>query len=136
MNDWKIRQEIYHKLNRDHTDDLNNHQILINNNKVDNAIKYFNEIDLGWIYPAKSYMVGICYSKWLAEYFGGKPLEYLNDPDLLYGNDPYFLPYNKDQDTYNSILLHINGWDFDETKGMVSDVKDYFLEEFLLKTDI
>ena len=130
MKEWKIRQEIYHRLNRDHDDDLNTKDIEVTEHVVENAIRYFIESDLGWIYPSKSYMVGICYAKWLADEFGGDPLEYLNDPDLLYGNDPYFVTYNDDKDTYDKILEAIGGWDF-KPLGYVNDVKSYFEKEFL-----
>lgn len=132
MEDWKIRQEIYHRLNKDLRDDLSDKSIEMSKDIVKNAVRYFNETNVGWIYPAKSYMVAICYSKWLAEKFGGIAEDYLNDPDLLYGNDPYFVEYSKDPASYHSILNAIGGWDFDELAGMVPDVKEYFKEEFML----
>lgn len=131
MEDWKIRQEVYHRLHKDHTDDLNTKQITISKNVVEDAIRYFNETNIGWIYPSKSYMVGICYARWLAENFGGDPLDYLKDDFLLYGNDPYFLPYDKDPKTYSKILDKVK-WNFDESLGMVPDVKEYFKQEFML----
>lgn len=131
MKDYKIRQEIYHRLNTEHDDDLNTKEIVTSKNIIQDAIRYFKERDIGWIYPSKSYMVGICYARWLADEFGGRPLEYLNDPELLYGNDPYFLPYEKDVETYIKILEHV-GWNFNEAEGMVPDVKQYFVKEFML----
>lgn len=130
--EWKIRQNVYHRLHTEHSDDLNTKDIEITSNVVENAVRYFKERDIGWIYPSKSYMVGICYAKWLTRYFGGRPLEYLNDPDLLYGNDPYFVSYSTDPKTYIQILESVGGWDFDETQGMVPDVYQYFLEEFMI----
>ena len=132
MQDWKIRQEIYHRLHRDHRDDLNKFDIEISDNIVENAVRYFTETDVGWIYPAKSYMVGICYAKWLSDEFGEDPLVYLNEPNLLYDNDPYFVPYNQDKLTYDKVLEQIGGWNFNEFIGIVPDVKEYFLEEFLI----
>jgi hypothetical protein len=131
MLDWKLRQAIYHKLNTEHDDDLNTKDIVITTDIVENAIAYFTKRDIGWIYPSKSYMVAICYSRWLAENFGGTPLEYLEDPELLYNNDPYFVEYSRDPETYNQILNFIT-WNFDESSGMVADVRQYFEEEFLL----
>ena len=131
MKDYKLRQEIYHRLNTEHDDDLNTKEIIITKNIVQDAIRYFKERDIGWIYPSKSYMVGICYARWLSEEFGGRPLEYLNDPELLYGNDPYFLPYEKSVETYIKILETV-GWNFNESDGMVPDVKQYFIQEFML----
>jgi hypothetical protein len=131
MEDWKIRQEIYHRINPIHTDDLNNFTIELTDDVVRYAVEYFNSRDLGWVYPSKSYMVGICYARFLAEQFGGRPLEYLEDPDLLYGNDPYFVEYSRDPKTYHQILIRV-GWEFDVTKGMVPDVYEYFKEEFMI----
>jgi hypothetical protein len=132
MNDWKIRQEIFHRLKKEHSDDLSDKQIEISKNVSADAVRYFKETAVGWIYPAKSYMVGICYARWLAQHFGGRPVEYLEDPELLYGNDPYFVQYSTDPGTYHRILHSIGGWEFDETQGMVPDVYGYFREEFML----
>ncbi len=128
--EWKIRQEIYHRLNTEYDDDLKNFKIEINEDVVGNAVRYFKSRDIGWIYPAKSYMVGICYARWLANEFGGRPLEYLDDPELLFNNDDYFKNYSSDPKTYIQILERIGGWDFDENMGLVPDVKNYFLAEF------
>lgn len=132
MKEWKLKQEIYHRLNKDFEDDLSKHDIVISEDIVTNAVKYFTEKDMGWIYPAKSYMVGICYAKWLSENFGDRPLVYLDDEDLLYHNDPYFVNYSKDVSNYIKILENIGGWDFDEQAGMVPDVKHYFKLEFMI----
>jgi hypothetical protein len=130
MQEWKIRQEIYHRLTPVFDDDLNTKDVEISEDIVNNAVRYFKERDIGWIYPAKSYMVGICYAKWLAREFGGQALEYLDDHELLYKNDPYFTPYSADSIIYNQILEAIGGWEFNEDTGMVPDVYQYFLEEF------
>lgn len=130
MKEWKLMQEIYHRLNPEHTDDADNFDIVISEDIVGNAIKYFLNKDIGWIWPAKSYMVGICYARWLAEKFGGRPLEYLDDPDLLYNNDPYFKSYSTDPATYIRILEEIGGWEFDNQLGVVPEVRHYFDLEF------
>jgi hypothetical protein len=131
MEEWKVRQEIYHRLHSEFDDDLNTKHIELSKDIVKDALRYFSERDIGWIYPSKSYMVAICYARWLAKEFGGRPLQYLDDESLLFGNDPYFVTYSNDPKTYNSILNNI-GWDFDETKGMVPDVRSYFIEEFMI----
>jgi hypothetical protein len=77
-------------------------------------------------------MVGICYSRWLSETFGGNPLDYLNDNELLYNNDPYFKTYSEDFEIYDSILKEIGKWEFDVNLGMVPDVKNYFVKEFMI----
>ena len=129
MKEWKVRQAIYHKLNNEHDDDLSNFKVEITDTHVQDAVRYFTSTDIGWVYPAKSYVVAICYARWLLEYFGEDFYEALNDPDLLYGNDPYFVPYEEDKDTYNKIL-DIVGFSFDDTVGVIPDIKQYFIEEF------
>jgi len=128
--DWKLKQEIYHRLHTDHDDDLNNVEIKLveGYDIVAHAVRHFNSKVDEWIYPSKSYFVAICYARWLAEDYGDRPLEYLNDHSLLYGNDPYFKTYEEDASTYMMILQRV-GWDFDETKGMVPDVRKYYQAE-------
>jgi hypothetical protein len=131
--EWKIHQEIYHRLNPAHTDDLSNFDVEISDDIVNNAIKYFKTTNIGWIWPAKSYMVGICYARWLSEVFGGSPIDYLEDPDLLYGNDPNYVTYSTDPKTYHQVLNGIGGWQFDNSLGVVPQVRHYFDLEFGLK---
>jgi hypothetical protein len=132
VTEWKVRQEIYHRLNKTFDDDLNTKQIEMSDDIVSDAVRYFNERDIGWIYPAKSYMVGICYARWLSEYFGGEPLDYLKEQSLLFDNDPYFKNYDLEKQTYDEILSIIGEWNFSELDGMVPDVKSYFMEEFMV----
>lgn len=129
MKEWKIRQEIFHRLNIDHDDDLSLHNVEVRDEIVENAIKYFTTTELGWVYPAKSYVVAICYARWLNQHFGEDFYESLNDPELLHGNDPYYVPYEQDKDTYNMILNAV-GFNFNEDIGIIPDVKMYFLKEF------
>lgn len=132
MQDWKIKQELYHRLNQIHSDDLSDKEIVISDDIVENAVRYFKETNIGWIYPSKSYMVGICYARWLSEQYGGHPLDYLEDANLLYGNDPYFVQYSTDPASYHKILNEIGGWEFDDSLGMVPDVREYFKAEFMI----
>lgn len=132
MEEWRVRQEIYHRTVTEHSDDLSTKDVVMSSNTVEEAVDYFYTKNKGWIYPAKSYMVGICYSKWLAElYPPHDPIYYLDNPNLLYANDPYFVPYSEDKETYDKILETV-GWDFITESGMVSDVWCYFQDEFLL----
>jgi hypothetical protein len=130
MEEWKVRQELYHRLHKNYIDDLRDVEITITQNIVEDAVDYFFNSNKGWIYPSKSYMVAICYAKWLSEQFGGLPEDYLNDETLLYNNDPFFIEYSRDPETYHKILQRINGWNFNVSLGMVPDVKKYFVEEF------
>lgn len=128
MKEWKIRQEIYHRLNREYTDDLNRVDIAFRENIVYEALRHFNERVDEWIYPAKSYFVAICYASWIAEDFNEDFYELLNDEMLLAGNDPYFMTYSKDRDTYDAILKDIQ-LPLAMT-GMVPDVRGYYEDEF------
>jgi hypothetical protein len=130
MKDWKIKQELYHRLNVVHEDDLSKVNIEKSDDIIDNAIRYFNERDVGWIYPAKSYAVAICYAWWLAQDFGEDFVELLDDKDLLYGNDPYFRPYSTQKEIYNAITDKV--LPIDENKGMVPDIKKWYKAEFML----
>lgn len=127
MKEWKVRQEIYHRLNKDYSDDLNKVDILFTDNIVEDALKHFREYVDQWIYPAKSYFVAICYASWIAQDFNEDFYEVLDDEMLLAGNDPYFIPYNSDRETYDKILKEIE-LPLPLT-GMVPDVKEYYDEE-------
>jgi hypothetical protein len=129
MKDWKVKQEIFHRLNNKYEDDLNDKDIELNTDIVENAVKYFTTTELGWVYPAKSYVVGICYAKWISELYSENFYELLNDRDLLYGNDPYFIPYNQNKKDYDAIIK-IVGLNFDENTGIIPDIKEYFIKEF------
>jgi len=128
--EWKIRQALYHKLNSDYTDDLKKIKIEISRDVVENAIRYFYNVDMPFIYPSKSYVVAICYAYWLSKDFGEDFYELLNDKDLLYGNDPYFKTYEEDTKTYDEILKKV--MPLDENKGIVSDIKNYYMAEFFI----
>lgn len=130
MKEWKVRQEVYHRLNTEHADDLNKMEIIMTDKVVEEAIDYFRN-KKGWVYPSKSFMVAICYSRWLYERWGETPMTYLDDPNLLYSNDPYYVPYSEAKEIYDEILRNIT-WHFDVTQGMVPDVWEYFKKEFIL----
>jgi len=130
MQEWKVRQAVYHRLNQVHDDDLSNFDIVISQNVVEDAVKYFTTTELGWVYPAKSYVVGICYARWITENFNEEFYTVLDDRNLLFGNDPYFKPYSDAPAVYDAILARIGGQKFDEMRGIVPDVRRYFNEEF------
>jgi len=133
MKEWKINQELYHRLHNEHSDSLDDKELLLvsrHEDVVDFAVQYFTQ-DPGWVYPSKSYVVAICYALWISKDFGEDFVELLDDPDLLYGNDPYFKPYNESKDVYNDIIDKV-GLDFDETQGVIADIKQYYKDEILL----
>jgi len=128
--EWKIRQALYHKLNSDYTDDLKKVKIEINKNIVENAVRYFYNTDMPFIYPSKSYVVAICYAYWLSKDFGEDFYELLSDKNLLYDNDPYFKTYEEDNNTYDEILKKV--MPLNENKGIVPDIKNYYMAEFFI----
>lgn len=128
VKEWKIKQELFHRLNKYHDDDLSLHHITIESDIVEWAVKYFETDEIGWVYPAKSYVVGICYARWLSEDFDEDFYEVLNDQDLLHENDPYFVRYMDDKQTYDEIIRKV-GLDFDCSNGVIPDVKEYYMQE-------
>lgn len=125
---WKVKQEVYHRLNKVHDDDLNNVDIVITNNIKEDALLYFNEDVNEWIYPSKSYVVAFCYAYWLSEDYDEDMKELLKDPNLLAGNDPYYKTYDEDPEVYDflfeKIKLPI------PAKGIIPDIREYYKDEF------
>lgn len=129
MKEWKIRQEVYHRLTQEHGDDLNQFDIEIVTDVVSTAVKYFTVQEVGWLYPGKSYAVAVLYARWLQEEFGEDFFTALDDPDLLYGNDPYFVPYSRDKETYIKVIAALPS---NMDQGMIPDIRNYFEREFML----
>ena len=136
MKDYKIRQILYNRLNPH--DDLIGEKIIIKSNRED-IIKlgalYFKQ-NLDQLYfPAKSYSVAIIYSFLLSNHFGEDFFSSLDDPDLLGGNDRYFVTYNQDKQTYDLILQEIGlfspGFELDLSVDQVAKTVEYFSKEFL-----
>ena len=127
MQEWKIKQKLYHKLNKDYEDDLTDADIEITEDIAFHAIRYFKEKDIGWIYPSKSYMVAICYAFWIMEDYDENFYSVLKDPELL-PMDPYFVPYMDDRSTYDEIISIVcyNNKGKLTTEGMVLDVREYY----------
>jgi hypothetical protein len=138
MKEWKARQKAYHATTTDFDDDLN--KVIVEYDRhdsvVDDVLDYINKSpdDIGWLYPAKSYLVAICYATWLEEDFGDDFYSLLDDKDLLYGNDPCFVRYNQAQSTYDKILNEL-GNRLPMT-GVVPDIKEYYQKEFIICPDL
>lgn len=126
IQEWKIKQEIYHRLNKDYSDDLNKVDI-VTSYEYSDIIKHFYEKVDQWIYPAKSYFVAVCYASWISEDYGDDLICLLKDPMLLAGNDPYFKTYDQDPHTYDKILNDIK-LPLVMT-GMIPDVRKYYNDE-------
>jgi hypothetical protein len=76
----------------------------MSDDKVTAALNYVREkTDVG-TYPGKSYIVAIIYATMINRVYGDDFFKLLDDPDLLYGQDDFFVPYSKDKETYDSIL--------------------------------
>jgi len=142
MKEWKARQELYHRIFTDHSDIFTQFKIEFNEDKkviVEKALEYpFIQSDVLY-YPAKSYAVGIIFAYKISKVFNEDFYETLNDPDLLYKNDPYFVPYESDKAVYDEILKKFPLEQLEDLKtpNLVWTL-GYFEKEFLLheKTSI
>ena len=129
MKEWKLKQEVYHRLNPTHKDTLNDKEIYLiweDNDIILNAKRHWVEQVDRFIYPAKSYCVAICYAKWIERDYGDNFYDLLNDKDLLYGNDPYFEIYKGKEHICDPI---IEAFPKDEQLGMIPDIRDYYEKE-------
>jgi len=130
MKEWKARQAAYHMTASLFKDDLTNIETVWRpNTVVEDALKHFTQYVDEWIYPAKSYVVAICYAYCLGHDFQEPFYHALNDEDLLFNNDPHFVPYWQDEETYDAIL---DKMEWNESKGMVPDIYEYYKEEMLI----
>lgn len=140
MKEWKIRQEVYHRLNPETPDMYGPDDIEMMTDTDPQSItamvaRYLQGyVPEKVIYPAKSYFVAIVYARLLRDHFGEDPYLVLEDPNLLHGNDPYFKTIHNDGGVYMSVI-NAFGWDFDLTLGEIPDVAEYFREEFMLDQD-
>ena len=136
MLNWKSRQKAYHLINpiEDMPDNLIKHDVLnISDDKLlDDILMHFSILPNEFRYPSKSYVVAMVYAKLLTKYFGGEFYDYLNDKDLLFNSDPYFVTYENDKKLYDDIIS-IVGVDFDLSIGTPAHVIPYFEKEFLIK---
>lgn len=104
---YKQYQQIYHEVVTDHADDFSKMEFIVEEELVQNALKYFDKAEFPLIYPAKSYAVAIIYAYKLKEVYGVPVLTTLDDPDLFLGHDSYFVPYSADKETYTDIIAHL-----------------------------
>ena len=134
MQDWKLNQEIYHRLTPP-GDFIESKQVVYHDelDTLEFCSRYFVYPDDGVLYyPAKSYCVALIYSILLSTYFGGTPIQYLKDPALLYGNDSQFKPYQPDtSEIYDTMLATLTS-DSIETSTLlqVRVTVQCFKEEF------
>jgi hypothetical protein len=136
--DWKFRRQTFYSIFKDSlTDKLEDNKIAIVENYdtiVTDAVNYAISHEYIMRYPGKSYSIAIHYASWLEDEFGVDFYETLDDPELL-PDDPYFVRYSEDKETYDEILklLDFFGRDIDgEKQPFLKMTREYFLQEFLL----
>lgn len=126
-------------MNPHFSDDLENEEIIFEDLPemiVKRALDYPKVQSKELYYPGKSYCIAVTYAKLLEIHFKEDFISCLDDPDLLFNNDPYFRPYSSDKNVYDQI---ISGYDWkvleDHSLTSVNFQKSlsYFFEEFLLK---
>lgn len=130
---WKVNQEIYHKLTASFSDDASQFTTIESPDIVTSALWYFGRPDPNLaIYPAKSYVVALVFARLLELHFEESFYDVLNDPELLYGSDPHFVPYGDDKETYDAILTFLGGPENIPLKGpLIDHTVHYFKEECL-----
>lgn len=134
MKEHKRRQHMFHAL-EEPGDEFNAMSFLRNYEAdyelINEIVEYFTTASDIIRYPSKSYAVAIIYAKLLDQYFGEDFYESLNDPDLLHGNDVFFVPYNEAKHIYDAVLGEIS-LEFNTNLPQVNTTVSYFLEEFYL----
>jgi len=98
---------------------------------IDDIIDYFYTPSDLLVYPAKSYAVALIYAQLLVNHFNEDFYNVLNDENLLYGNDSYFVAYHNAKYVYDTVLSHIE-LTFDNPTPQVQTTIDYFKEEFYI----
>lgn len=140
MKDWHIRHRIFHQIFKDTDmgDDLSKETIIEEFEEeliVKRAVDYPSLQTRELYYPGKSYAVAVTFAKLLEIHFQEDFLTSLNDPLLLYENDPYFVPYQDEPELYDKI---IQAFPFElvanPSKASANFQKtcEYFQKEFLL----
>jgi hypothetical protein len=110
MVDWKIRSKIFHLMTPDTGDDLKEEIIIEEWEKQEiekRACEYAHKNTKELFYPGKAYAIATTFAILLSNTFGGEPISYLKDPELLAGNDPYFKPFDEsNRDIYYNLLIY------------------------------
>jgi len=104
---------------------------LLDEEIVEEVIDYFKNEQKELCQPMKSFTVAIVYATLIRKHFGVPVLESLDDPELLYNNDPNFFPYSNCAELYNTILPQLD-LSFDHAPTHINSTIQYFKQEFLL----
>lgn len=130
MQPWKEYQKRYNEIVSSHTDDVSNFEVKMDYDIVGAAIDFVTNKSEFAVYPGKSYIVGIIYATMLNKVYGVDVKEALDDPELLYGQDPYFVPYSNDPVVYDEILKRLDELSFNWLEsGWASQTVKYFYAE-------
>lgn len=139
VSNYKIRQELFHALNPNpgDLDVVIPYDHVKSDELAFQVVDYLLNKDHVISYPAKSYAVAVIYAHLLEQHFGVPFGESLNDPMLLYGNDPHYVPYTDDPEVYHTIHQNVC---LDEgiTYGLLHEFPqvvatvDYFNREFFI----
>ena len=129
MKEWKIYQSIYNSLVTDHTDGSEKHDTEMSDEIVENALRFVTSAETHSTYPAKSYIVAIVYATLLAKEYGESFYEVLDDPELLNGQDRFFVPYSQDPGSYDAIIARLENIPVWMESGWVPYTVNYFYLE-------
>lgn len=130
---WKSRQKAFYSTNKTFDDSISNNEIILLDSDeeiINKAIEYFYKDQQALYYPSKSYCVALIYSQLLSLHFKVDATEALNDPDLLYNNDPYFKVYDESKHIYNSIIDNLPRFFWESSTKSVRKTVQCFYEEF------
>lgn len=130
---WKARQKAYHSTRREFDDSIENHDVCLltsDTEIVEKALEYFYKDSEVLYYPSKSYSVALIYSHLLSQYFDVDAVEVLNDPELLFNNDPYFKPYSESPHIYDRIIAKLPRFFWTSETKSVKKTLQCFYEEF------
>lgn len=126
---YGIYQQMYNSLVTEHSDDFALMEIVVEEELVMNALKYFEAATFPIIYPAKSYAVALIYAYTLRDIYGLDIYETLRDPDLFLGQDEYYATYDQDPATYDAIISKLQDIPDWITKGWAPKTVSYCLLE-------
>ncbi len=137
MNDWKVRQKLWHQMHEGgFDDDTSTMEFVLKTEQtteelISDIMLHFTTNPEVLLYPAKSYVVGLVYAKLLEIYFDEDFYAVLDDEMLLYGNDKYFVPYSSAKGVYDTVIEKLAG-DIPLEGGQCPCIKQYFIEEFMV----
>ena len=136
MKEYTYRRTVFYQLhaNHDWQDDHDNFDIKIrpdNSNVVEDAVSYLKTGEPHTHFPGAARAVAVAAAYLVAENFNENFYDVLNDKNLMHDNDPYFLPYSEDKETYDKIIEKV-GNDINWDSFRMGLTKKLILEEYLL----